>query len=221
MEPIAARPVPDVGLIHVPIAYSPTKYWVAAVLMCAALHQGPANAGHYDAVEAAAQSVTSINPDGADELFDDSQVHDIWIHINARDWAQLRASYQENTYYPADIEWRGVKVRNAGIRVRGRTSRSPEKPGLRIDFNRYVAGQEFLGLKSLALDNLWQDPSMIRERLAMLVFDRMGLPAPRETHHDVVLIPNFLHHFDPDTVHQRLFFDPPISCHPSPGTGPS
>ena len=63
-----------------------------------------------------------------------------------------------------------------------RTSRNPEKPGLRIDFNRYVAGQEFLGLKSLALDNLWQDPSMIRERLAMLVFRRMGLPAPRETH---------------------------------------
>ena len=73
-------------------------------------------------------------------------------------------------------------MRNAGIRVRGRTSRSPEKPALRIDFNRYVAEQEFLGLKSLALDNLWQDPSMIRERLAMLVFRRMGVPAPRESH---------------------------------------
>ena len=155
-----------------PIANSPTKYRAATVLVAVALL----------AVTGAAQSVTSTGPEPADELFDDSQLHDIWIHINARDWAQLRASYQENTYYPADIEWRGVKVRNAGIRVRGRTSRSPEKPGLRIDFNRYVEGQEFLGLKSLALDNLWQDPSMIRERLAMLVFRRMGLPAPRETH---------------------------------------
>jgi hypothetical protein len=115
-------------------------------------------------------------------LFDDNALHEIWIHINARDWEQLRAGYRENTYYPADIEWRGQKVRNAGIRVRGRTSRTPEKPALRIDFNRYVEGQEFLGLKSLALDNLWQDPSMIRERLAMLVFRRMGLPAPRESH---------------------------------------
>ena len=171
MEPDAAHSVPDVGRL-VLIAYSPTKYWVAAVLVCAALH----------AVTGAAQSAATIGPDPADELFDDSQVHDIWIHVNARDWEQLRASYRENTYYPADIEWRGMKVRNAGIRVRGRTSRNPEKPGLRIDFNRYVAGQEFLGLKSLALDNLWQDPSMIRERLAMLVFRRMGLPAPRETH---------------------------------------
>ncbi|MGH9253992.1 MAG: CotH kinase family protein, partial [Vicinamibacterales bacterium] len=127
-------------------------------------------------------SAQATDTPGADELFDGSELHDIWIHINARDWEQLRASYKDNTYYPADIEWRGLKVRNAGIRVRGRTSRSPHKPGLRIDFNRYVTGQEFLGLKSLALDNLWQDPSMIRERLAMLVFRRMGLPAPRESH---------------------------------------
>ena len=118
----------------------------------------------------------------ADELLSGNELQDIWIHINARDWEQLRTTYKENTYYPADIEWHGVKVRNAGIRVRGRTSRSAQKPGLRIDFNRYVAGQEFLGLKSLALDNLWQDPSMIRERLAMLLFQRMGLPAPRESH---------------------------------------
>jgi hypothetical protein len=50
---------------------------------------------------------------------------------------------------------------------------------MRIEYSR---GQQFLGLDSLALDNLWQDPSMLRERLAMHVFRRLGLPAPRETH---------------------------------------
>lgn len=127
-------------------------------------------------------SAQNVDPRPADVLFEPSQLHDIWIHVNARDWEQLRTSYKENTYYPADIEWRGIRVRNAGIRSRGRTSRSGQKPGLRIDFNRYVSGQEFLGLKSLVLDNLWQDASMIRERLAMQVFQRMGLPAPRESH---------------------------------------
>ena len=151
-----------------------TKYWAAAAVVCALLQ----------IVAASAQwaAPRSTEAPEADALFDDKTLHEIWIHINARDWEQLRAGYRENTYYPADIEWRGMKVRNAGIRVRGRTSRSPEKPALRIDFNRYVAGQEFLGLKSLALDNLWQDPSMIRERLAMLVFRQMGVPAPRESH---------------------------------------
>jgi spore coat protein CotH len=141
-----------------------TRWWIAGALVCASLQ------------------IVSGSAPGTDELFSGDELHDIWIHVNARDWEQLRAAYQENTYYPADIEWRGMKVRNAGIRVRGRTSRSAHKPGLRIDFNRYVSGQTFLGLKSLALDNLWQDPSMIRERLAMLVFRRMGLPAPRESH---------------------------------------
>lgn len=131
---------------------------------------------------AAAQTAGSSDAAGAAALFDDGQVHEIWLQINARDWEQLRADYLSNTYYPADLEWEGRKVYNAGVRVRGRTSRTPHKPALRIDFNRYVAGQEFLGLRSLNLDNLWQDPSMMRERVSMLVFDRLGLPAPREAH---------------------------------------
>ena len=119
---------------------------------------------------------------GAEDLYDPNQLQDIWIRINARDWAKLREHYMDNTYYPCEIEWNGLTVYNVGIRSRGRASRSEHKPALRIDFNRYHEEQQFLGLKSLLLDNLWQDPSMIRERLAMLVFQRMGLPAPRETH---------------------------------------
>ena len=146
---------------------------IAAVVVCLLL-----------TVSVGAQLISRQDADAAaaDALFDGSELHDILISVNARDWEELLTNYRENTYYPADIEWRGIKVRNAGIRSRGRTSRSEQKPGLQIDFNRYVAGQEFLGLKSLVLDNLWQDKSMVRERLAMQVFRRMGLPAPRESH---------------------------------------
>ena len=118
----------------------------------------------------------------AEELLGGRELHDISLHINARDWEQLRATYTENTYYPCDLEWRGLRVRNAGCRSRGLGSRNGVKPGLKIEFGHYVDGQTFLGLRSLVLDNLWQDPSMIRERLSMLLFDRMGLPAPRESH---------------------------------------
>ncbi len=116
----------------------------------------------------------------ADALFDGDTLHDVWIHINARDWEQLRATYQENTYYPCDVEWRGLKARNAGCRSRGSASRSAAKPGLRVEFDHYVTEQTFVGLTSLVLDNFWQDPSMMRERLSMLLFQRMGIPAPRE-----------------------------------------
>lgn len=115
-------------------------------------------------------------------LFDDTEVHEIWIHINSRDYAQLLERYDQNTYYPCDIEWQGQRVFNVGIRSRGNATRNQVKPGFHLDFNRYVRGQRFLGLKALVLDNQWHDPSMMKERLSMPLFRRMGLPAPRESY---------------------------------------
>jgi len=115
-------------------------------------------------------------------LLDGSSLEDLWVHLNTRDWEDLHTHFQENTYYPADVEWRGVRVRNAAIRVRGVASRNGHKPSFRLDFNRYVTGQTFFGLDALTLDSSWQDPSMITNRLAMLLFRRMGIPAPRVAH---------------------------------------
>lgn len=130
---------------------------------------------------------TQARTPSADDLFAGDQIHDIWIRISERDLAQLRANYLENTYYPADIEWNGITVRNAGIRAQGRTSRNAQKTSFRLDFNRYVRRQQFLGLEGLVLDSSWQDPSMLREQLAMLVFQRMGIPAPRVSHARIYL----------------------------------
>ena len=116
------------------------------------------------------------------DFFDPAVLHRIDLLVNSRDWETLQQNFQENYYYPADIRWRGITVRNVGIRSRGSGSRSGSKPGLRVDFNRYASGQTFLGLTSFVLDNLVQDPSGLRERVAMRVHERMGLPAPRETH---------------------------------------
>src|SRR5439155_8468449 len=68
------------------------------------------------------------------------------------------------------------------MRSRGTGSRSGVKPGLRVDFDRYVTEQTFLGLKSFILRNNTQDPSNLHERLSMHLFRRMNLPAPREAH---------------------------------------
>jgi spore coat protein H len=128
----------------------------------------------------------------ADDLFDPSVVHDIYLTVSWRDFQELRDRYREDTYYPADLRWRDQEVRNVGIRSRGLGSRSPVKPGLRVDFDRYSMSQEFLGLKSLVLDNLTQDASMIKERVTMLMFGEMGIPAPREVHARVFINNEYL-----------------------------
>ena len=105
---------------------------------------------------------------------------ELWLHES--DWEKLKANFQENTYYPADMTWNGITVRSVGIRSRGFGSRRAQKPGLRVDFDRYSDGQQFLGLKSFVLDNLSQDFSGVKETVAMKFFTRLGIPAPRETH---------------------------------------
>jgi spore coat protein CotH len=131
------------------------------------------------APRALSAQTTSDQPDA---FFDDTLVHDINLVINSRDWESLKVNFLDNSYYPCDFRWRDKVVRNIGIRSRGTGSRSGVKPGLRLDFNRYTSGQQFLGLKSVILRNNTQDPSNMRERLSMLFFRRMGVTAEREAH---------------------------------------
>ena len=125
---------------------------------------------------AAAQAQTTA------QLFDAGTLQEIRLWMNSRDLDQLREKFESDEYYPADMEWGNVRVRSVGIRSRGRGSRNPQKLALRIDFNRYVTDQKFLGVSSLVLDNGWEDPSMIREGIAMAFFAQMGQPAPRESY---------------------------------------
>lgn len=117
----------------------------------------------------------------AAELFDPNALQEIRLSVNTRDLAQLRQNYQLNTYYTADLTWKNVKVRNVGIRSRGQGSRNSQKPGLRVDMSYYTTGQKFVGLNAIILDNIWQDDSFLRERLAFAFFEKMGVPVPRES----------------------------------------
>src|SRR5262245_48791375 len=127
-------------------------------------------------------AVTTVQAQTSDDLFNEGVVHTLQITIHSRDWENLRANFTSNEFYPADVTWNGLRVRNVGIRSRGLGSRSGIKPGLELDFARYSSRGQFLGFKGLVLDNLTTDPSMIRERVTMAFLRRLGLPASRETH---------------------------------------
>ena len=129
----------------------------------------------------AATATTAVQQPVAEDVFDDTRLHDVRLFINSKDLAILRARYRENINTPADIQIDGTRVRNVAVRSRGGGSRNPTKMGLRVDFNFYTANRRFRGLEALVLDNLWQDDALIREALTMKIFRRMGEPAPRES----------------------------------------
>ena len=117
-------------------------------------------------------------PTGA-PFFDPSVLHEARLDLDRSAWQALRDDYLENQYYAANLTVDGVAVRQVGIRSRGEGSRSEDKPGLKVEFDKYVPAQEYYGYKSLVLDNLTTDASMLRERLSFLVFEAMGIAAPR------------------------------------------
>jgi spore coat protein CotH len=121
---------------------------------------------------------TSPSLDAADDFFGRSTVEKVQIWVHPDDWQKLRDNYLTNDYYPALLIWRDQWLEPVGIRSRGRGSRNPLKPGLRVDFNRYEK-LELLGLSGLVLDNMTQDPPQLREATAMALYRQMGVPAPR------------------------------------------
>jgi spore coat protein CotH len=121
------------------------------------------------------------NSQTASEFYDSASIQDLYLEIHPSDWAALRQNFLDNTYYPAEFTWRGITISDVGVRSRGRSSRSGIKPNLKIDFNRFEEGQKFLGLKSTTLKANNADASMMKERIAMMLFERMGMAAPRET----------------------------------------
>jgi spore coat protein CotH len=120
-------------------------------------------------------------PPGA-PIFDPTVLHEATLELDRSAWKALRDHYLSNQYYAANFSVDGVLVQQVGIRSRGTGSRNEDKPALKVDFNKYVPGQEFYGYKSLDVINLLQDPSMLRARLAFLVFEAMGIAAPRNAH---------------------------------------
>src|SRR5437868_11089758 len=82
----------------------------------------------------------------ARDFFDDTVIHDIRLDVDPADWAALKQNYMDNTYYKADVSSGPLSAVAVGIRSRGRGSRSPDKPNLDVNVNKYAKKQTFAGL---------------------------------------------------------------------------
>ena len=90
------------------------------------------------------------------------------------------------TYVPGDVEVHlkeyDVALGSVGIRLKGTNGslRSlSEKAAFLLNFDKFTKKQRLFGLEKLALNNMVQDASMMRERLSYRLFREGGVPAPR------------------------------------------
>ena len=84
-----------------------------------------------------------------------------------RDWVKARFRYRGDT-------WDEVAVRLKGHRSM-RTLE--EKPSFKVQFDKYVK-QRFLGLRSITLNGMVEDPTLVREALGYRLYREVGVPAP-------------------------------------------
>lgn len=138
-------------------------------------------------------SVLNAQIDGAN-VFGTDQVLTIELTFTQADfWDSLEFYYDTETYMSADVEITdntGVYTfPDIGIRLKGNSSygHPGDKKSFKIDFNRYVLGQNYDGLKKLNFNNSFKDPSFMHEKIFLDMCQDVGIPAPRANYANVYM----------------------------------
>ncbi len=101
------------------------------------------------------------------------------LDLPAESIAALEAAPDQ--YATATFHYGSETVTNVGVRLKGEYTFRPitAKASFKIKFDEFVADQTFRGLKRMTLNNGFEDPSLIAERMVYQSFRAANLPAPR------------------------------------------
>ncbi|MBQ8922415.1 MAG: carbohydrate-binding domain-containing protein [Oscillospiraceae bacterium] len=177
------------------------------------------------AVEANGQSSFSVSGSYADvnntdtaellyaDLFDQSRVHK--IEIEMPNWSAFIADADSEEYYPCDITIDGETIKNVGIRTKGNSSRqfvsqaNRDKYSFRVKFDKYDKYANYHGLTELCMNNMYSDPSCMRDILCYNACYEIGAYAPRCAYTDTYVNGSlysfyFLAEQPGDTLAERL-----------------
>ncbi len=131
-------------------------------------------------------SANAPSPSGVDEaaeIFDPTQVANIELGLSQSSIDAL--GVDPDTYVPGTITLTTSTTTygplNVGIRLKGTASfRTLDgKAAFKVKIPFSVPGQRLAGLRTLTLNNMVEDASMVHEQLAYRVARSMGLPASR------------------------------------------
>jgi len=117
----------------------------------------------------------------------------ITVHITAsdEDWEYLMENATSKPYISADVEIDGVTFEDVGIKTKGNTSLTQvansgsDRYSLKINYGKYVDGQDCYGLDTLVLNNLYSDTSYLKEYMSYVLMAYMDIPSSQVTFADV------------------------------------
>ncbi|MBI4563295.1 MAG: CotH kinase family protein [Planctomycetes bacterium] len=113
-------------------------------------------------------------------VFDENEFTDYRLTMAPGDWAAILND--NDGFRSATLTWKGTTLEQIGVRPSGENRFSGKaKPSLRLRFDAFVPDQRFHGLRELELDGLWEDWSMMRDRLSYGIY-ASRIHAPRAVH---------------------------------------
>ena len=112
-------------------------------------------------------------------LFDNTKVHIIDIVMD--DWDEFTANARSEEYYTCSVVIDGEAFKNVAIRGKGNTSLSQvtnDRYSYKIEFDHYDSTSTYYGLDKLALNNVIQDNTYMKDYLTYTMMNDMGVAAP-------------------------------------------
>lgn len=102
------------------------------------------------------------------------QLTELTITCDSKAFEAAYENFQENTYIPCTVVYKGKTYKGVKMRVRGDTSREKPKKSLKLKFDKK---QLFLdSLESINLNAEYSDKSLIRQKLSSEIFALQNLP---------------------------------------------
>ena len=138
--------------------------------------------------ESTDEQATKPSGDDAEQVFREFAIHPIALTIEPSAMSELARSPKE--WVRANMQVGGATYPDVGVRFKGhRSLRSwAQKPAFKLDFDKYKhKGRTILGMRGVALNNMVDDPSMLREQLGARVFAALGVPAPRASYAELTI----------------------------------
>ena len=112
-------------------------------------------------------------------LFDNTKVHTIDIVMD--DWDEFTANARSEEYYTCSVVIDGEAFKNVAIRGKGNTSLSSvtnDRYSYKIEFDHYDSTSTYYGLDKLALNNVIQDNTYMKDYLTYTMMNDMGVASP-------------------------------------------
>ena len=130
--------------------------------------------------------ITSANSQSFDyetKLFDKDSVMSINIVVDEDEWNDMLENATSKEYIQCDIVINGETFKSVGLRPKGNTSLSSvasddttDRYSFKVEFDHYV-DQTCYGLDKLALNNIIQDATFMKEYMAYDLLSYMGIPS--------------------------------------------